>query len=129
MRQARAFRIAGLADGDYVWPGLRPRFFGDFGGGGNSRCLHDLLRCTMKDVGRRKALPKSFPSDLVLVNQIQQVFWLSDRPSQTPSQRGVPHQWLARRLVCDRLVSDVPDYSGGTAAEFHRVPGYWMSID
>jgi hypothetical protein len=78
----------------------------------------------MEDVGRRKASPKSFPSDFVLVNQIQQVFWLSDRPSQTPSQRGCPHQWLARRLV-----SDVPDYSGGTAAEFHRVPGYWIAHD
>ena len=57
------------------------------------------------------------------MNQVQQVFWLSDRPSQTPSRQGRSCQWLARRLV-----SDVPDYSGGTAAEFHRVPGYWMAV-
>jgi hypothetical protein len=36
--------------------------------------------------------------------------------------------WLVA-FSAPRLVSDVPDYSGGTAAEFHRVPGYWMSID
>lgn len=57
------------------------------------------------------------------MDQIQQVFWLSDQPSQTPSRQGRPRQWLAHRLV-----SDVPDYSGGTAAEFHRVPGYWMVV-
>ena len=34
-----------------------------------------------------------------------------------PSHRSVPRQWPAQRLN-----SSVPDYSGGTAPESHRVP-------
>lgn len=56
------------------------------------------------------------------MNQIQQVFWLSDRPSDYAFPAGWPRQWLACRRV-----AEIPDYSGGTATEFHRVPGYWMS--
>jgi hypothetical protein len=41
----------------------------------------------------------------------------------TPSRWSGPHQWLAYRPV-----TDVPDYSGGTATELHRVPEYWMAF-
>jgi hypothetical protein len=56
-----------------------------------------------------------------LVNQIQQVFWLSDQPSCDT----FPVEW-SPPVAGFRLVTDVPDYSGGTATESHRVPGYWI---
>ena len=50
----------------------------------------------------------------------RQVFWLSDQPEEVSLPTGVfisPRQWPAFALTFS-----VPDYSGGTAPDLHRVP-------
>ncbi len=80
---------------------------------------HSPMR--MKGVGRREASPKPFPSDFAPRDSIQQVFWLSDRPPDCV----FPVEW-SPPVTGFRLATGVPDYSGGTATDLHRVPGYWM---
>ena len=50
----------------------------------------------------------------------RQVFWLSDQPENVSLPTAglyQPRQWPACALT-----SSVPDYSGGTAPDFNRVP-------
>jgi hypothetical protein len=50
----------------------------------------------------------------------RQVFWLSDQPEKVSLPTGVFHQSPAVAGTC--LTFSVPDYSGGTAPDLHRVP-------
>ncbi|BBF91612.1 hypothetical protein BLTE_02970 [Blastochloris tepida] len=70
---------------------------------------------------KRTVLPKPFAIGFRPVRLFQQVFWLSDQPPPSSLPNGVvPISGLALALE-----GGVPDYSGGSATEFHRVPGYW----
>jgi hypothetical protein len=62
-------------------------------------------------------LRSPLPSDPVAASGFQPVFWLSDRQRRHAFPPACAQQWLALRLV-----TRVPDYSGGTATESHRVP-------
>ena len=50
----------------------------------------------------------------------RQVFWLSDQPESVSLPTGVVYQPPAVAGTC--LTFSVPDYSGGTAPDSHRVP-------
>jgi hypothetical protein len=65
-------------------------------------------------------LPSGVASLTNLQKTARQVFWLSDQPEEVSLPTGVfisPRQWPAMALPCS-----VPDYSGGTAPDLHRVP-------
>ena len=49
----------------------------------------------------------------------RQVFWLSDQPEEVGLPTGVR---VSPAVAGCALTSSVPDYSGGTAPDSHRVP-------
>jgi hypothetical protein len=59
----------------------------------------------------------------------RQVFWLSDQPEEV----SLPTEGLYKppAVAAFALTSSVPDYSGGTAPDLHRVPdclGFGLQI-
>lgn len=71
-----------------------------------------------KDVGKPLALPKPFPSDFALRESDPAGLLAlgSSVQLRLPGEVCPTSGWL----LC--LAADVPDYSGGTATELHRVP-------
>ncbi len=64
--------------------------------------------------------PFTIRSILTYKKTARQVFWLSDQPEEVSLPTGVCHKPPAVAGNC--LTFSVPDYSGGTAPDFHRVP-------
>ena len=64
--------------------------------------------------------PFTIRSILNLQKTARQVFWLSDQPEEVSLPTGVFYK--APAVAACALTFSVPDYSGGTAPDSHRVP-------
>ena len=92
--------------------------FSKGGLGGISFCLPEpKIKKESHPYGWNSLYHRKYPN---LQTTARQVFWLSDQPEEVSLPTRVFHKSPA--VAAFALTFSVPDYSGGTAPDSHRVP-------